>query len=130
MSHEPPVVEVAADRKFTVHGSSLPFHPFLLIYVPQCLAVVSLPEYRKVNDTRRSSPAVSQGTAENDPAHDPSDNDSLPDVHWCKAFFCYCLCWSHGALRMPPRWRLERVDEHTPEENTMDHDSVPATNQL
>jgi hypothetical protein len=30
-------------------------------------------------------------------------------VHWCKAFLCYYSCWSHGRLRMPPRWRLERV---------------------
>jgi len=123
-SHEPPVVEVAAGRKFTVRGSSLPFVPFLLIDVPQRLAVVNLPEYKKVNDTRRSSPAALQGTAENDAPHDSSDNDSLPDVHWCKAFFCYASCWSHGALRMPPRWRLERVDEHTPKENTMDRHGV------
>jgi len=109
--HEPAVVEVAADRKFTVRGSSWPFVPSLLIDIPQRLAVVNLPEYRKVNDTRRASPAVPQGTAENDAPHDSSDNDSLPDVHWCKAFFCYCSCWSHGALRMPPRWRLERIDE-------------------
>jgi len=34
MSHEPTVVEVAADRKFAVRGSSLPFIPFLLIDVP------------------------------------------------------------------------------------------------
>ena len=130
MSHEPPVVEVAADRKFTVHDSSLPFVPFLLIDVSQRLAVVNLPEYKKVNDTRRSQPAVSQGTAEDDAPHDSSDNDSLPDVHWCKAFFCYCSCWSHGALRMPPRWRLERVDQHTPEENTIvDRHGVPIANQ-
>jgi hypothetical protein len=41
---------------------------------------------------------------------DTSDIDSLPDVHWCKAFLCYYSCWSHGRVRMPPRWRLERVD--------------------
>jgi hypothetical protein len=108
----------------------LVFIPFLLIDVPQRLAAGNLPEYRKVDDTRRSSPAVSQGTAKDDPAHDSSDIDSLPDVHWCKAFFCYWSCWSRGALRMPPRWRLERVDEHTPEENTMDCHGVPITNQL
>ena len=34
-SHEPAVVEVVADRKFAVRGSSLPFVPFLLIDVPQ-----------------------------------------------------------------------------------------------
>ena len=127
-SYEPPVVEVAADRKFTVRDSSFIFVLFLLIDVTQRLAVVNLPEYRKVNDTRRSSPAVSQGTAENDPPHDSSDSDSLPDVHWCKAFFCYSSCWSHGALRMPPRWRLERVDEHTPE-NTVDRLGVPITHE-
>jgi len=119
-SHEPPIVEVAANRKFTVRRSSLPFVPFLLIDVTQRLAVVNLPEYKKVNDTRRSFPAVSERAADNDAPHDSSDNDSLPDVHWCKAFFCYCSCWSHGALRMPPRWRLERVDQHTPKEDTMD----------
>jgi len=128
VSHEPPVVEVAADRKFTVRGSPFLFVPLLLIDVTQRLAVVNLPEYRKINDTRCSSPAVSQGTAGNDPPHDSSDSDSLPDVHWCKAFFCYCSCWSHGALRMPPRWRLERVDEHTPE-NTVDRLGVPITNE-
>ena len=128
MNHEPPIVEVAANRKFTVCGSSVLFVPFLLIDVTQRLAVVNLPEYRKINDTRCSSPAVSQGTAGNDPPHDSSDSDSLPDVHWCKAFFCYCSCWSHGALRMPPRWRLERVDEHTPE-NTVDRLGVPITNE-
>ncbi|OJA07861.1 hypothetical protein AZE42_07895 [Rhizopogon vesiculosus] len=95
-SHDPPVVEVAPGCKFTR------------------LAAVDLPEYRKVNDTRRSStqqPAVLLGTAEDDPPFDLSDNDSLPDVHWCKAFLCYYSCWSHGTLRMPPRWRLERLDE-------------------
>jgi len=35
MSHEPAVVEFAADHKFTVRGSSLSFVPFLLIDVPQ-----------------------------------------------------------------------------------------------
>ncbi|OJA18114.1 hypothetical protein AZE42_09687 [Rhizopogon vesiculosus] len=93
MNNEPPVVdvEVAAGRKFTR------------------LAAVDVPEYRKVNDTRRL-PAASQSTAENDP-FDSSDNDSLPDTHWCMAFLCYCSCWSRGTLRMPPRWRLERVDQ-------------------
>ena len=110
-SHDSPVVEVAADRKFTVRDSSFLFVPFLLIDITQRLAAANLPEYRKVNDTRRSFAAVSEGTAESDPPHDSSDNDSLPDVHWCKAFFCYWSCWSHGALRIPPRWRLERVDE-------------------
>jgi len=100
--------------------------PFLLIDVPQRLTVVNLLEYRKVDDTRRSSPAVSQGTAKDDPAHDSSDN---PDVHWCEAFFCYYSCWSHGALRMPPRWRLERIDQPTPEENAMDGDGIPIVNQ-
>jgi len=128
-SHEPPVVEVAADRKFTVRDSSSPFVPFLLIDVPQRLAVVTLPEYKKVNDTRHSLPVVSERTAENDAPHDSSENDSLPDVHWFKAFLCYCSCWSHGALRIPPRWRLERVDQHTPEEDTMDRHGVPIANE-
>ncbi|OAX40775.1 WD40 repeat-like protein [Rhizopogon vinicolor AM-OR11-026] len=92
-NNEPLVVdvEVAAGRKFTR------------------LAAVDVPEYRKVNDTRRP-PTASQNTTENDP-FDSSDNDSLPDVHWCMAFLCYCSCWSRGTLRMPPRWRLERVDQ-------------------
>ncbi|OJA08318.1 hypothetical protein AZE42_10983 [Rhizopogon vesiculosus] len=80
----------------------------------QRLAAVNSPEYRKVNDTRCSSkqqPTVLLGTAEDDPPFDPSDNDSLPDVHWCETFLCYCSCWSHGTLGMPPRWRLERLDE-------------------
>jgi len=51
-SHEPPVVEIAADRKFTVRGSSFLFVPFLLINVTQRLAAANLPEYRKVDDTR------------------------------------------------------------------------------
>lgn len=94
-SQESQEVEVAAGRKFTR------------------LAVVKLPEYKKVNDTRhlpREQPSVSQSTTANDPLPESSDIDSLPDVHWCKAFLCYYSCWSHGRLRMPPRWRLERVD--------------------
>ncbi|KAG1735448.1 hypothetical protein EDB19DRAFT_1104641 [Suillus lakei] len=86
--HGPPVVEVAAGRKFTR------------------LAAAKLPEYRKVDDTRHPSsqqPGVPQDI-------ESSDIDSLPDVHWCKAFLCYYSCWSHGRLRTPPRWRLERVD--------------------
>jgi len=84
-----------------------------LIDTIQRLAVVKLPEYKKVNDTRhlpREQPSVSQSTTANDPLPESSDIDSLPDVHWCKAFLCYYSCWSHGRLRMPPRWRLERVD--------------------
>ncbi|KAG2340761.1 YVTN repeat-like/Quino protein amine dehydrogenase [Suillus weaverae] len=81
----PPVVEVAPGRKFTR------------------LAAVKLPEYKKVDDTRHPCTTVPQ-------ENDSSDVDSLPDVHWCKAFLCYMSCWSHGTLRMPPRWRLERVD--------------------
>ncbi|KAG2145756.1 hypothetical protein DEU56DRAFT_910042 [Suillus clintonianus] len=87
-SNGPPVVEVAAGRKFTR------------------LAAAKLPEYRKVDDTRHPSgqqPGAPQDT-------ESSDIDSLPDVHWCKAFLCYYSCWSHGRLRAPPRWRLERVD--------------------
>ncbi|KAG2343549.1 WD40 repeat-like protein [Suillus weaverae] len=84
----PPVVEVAAGRKVTR------------------LAVVKLPEYKKVDDTRH--PPSQQATMPHE--NDSADIDSLPDVHWCKAFLCYYSCWSHGRLRMPPRWRLERVD--------------------
>ncbi|KAG1877442.1 hypothetical protein F4604DRAFT_1924070 [Suillus subluteus] len=86
-NHGPPVFEVAAGRKVTR------------------LAAANFPEYRKVDDTRYPSrqPGVPQDT-------ESSDIDSLPDVHWCKAFLCYYSCWSHSRLRMPPRWRLERVD--------------------
>ncbi|KAG2122239.1 hypothetical protein DEU56DRAFT_984133 [Suillus clintonianus] len=86
-SHGPPVVEVAPGRKFTR------------------LVAANLPEYKKVDDTRRPSsqqPVVQQDV-------ESSDVDSLPDVHWFKAFLCYNSCWSHGRLRVPPRWRLERV---------------------
>ncbi|KAG2741130.1 hypothetical protein P692DRAFT_20295631, partial [Suillus brevipes Sb2] len=69
-------------------------------------AAVKLPEYKKVNDTRH--PASQQGALPQE--NDTADIDSLPDVHWCKAFLCFYSCWSHGRLRMPPRWRLERVD--------------------
>ncbi|KAG2122244.1 hypothetical protein DEU56DRAFT_760425 [Suillus clintonianus] len=85
-SHIPPVVEVVPGRKFTR------------------LAAVNLPEYKKVNDTRHPPQA---GVPED---IDSSDVDSLPDVHWCKALLCYYSCWSHGRLRVPPRWRLERVN--------------------
>ncbi|KIK41811.1 hypothetical protein CY34DRAFT_805635 [Suillus luteus UH-Slu-Lm8-n1] len=84
----PPVVEVAAGRKFTR------------------LAAARVPEYRKLDDTRH--PPSQQATVPQE--NDISDVDSLPDVHWCNAFLCYCSCWSHGRPRMPPRWRLERVD--------------------
>ncbi|KAG1762204.1 WD40-repeat-containing domain protein [Suillus occidentalis] len=87
-SHGPPVVEVAPGRKFTR------------------LAAAKLPEYKKVDDTRH--PASKQGDVPQET--DTADVDSLPDVHWCKAFLCYSSCLSHGRLRMPPRWRLERVD--------------------
>ncbi|KAG2339334.1 hypothetical protein BDR05DRAFT_939125 [Suillus weaverae] len=84
--HMPPVVEVAPGRKVTR------------------LVAANLPEYVKVDDTRqRAAPGVPEDIGS-------SDNDSLPDVHWCKAFLCYYSCWSHGRLRMPPRWRLERID--------------------
>ncbi|KAG1812155.1 uncharacterized protein BJ212DRAFT_1301676 [Suillus subaureus] len=82
-SHGPPVVEVAPGRKR--------------------LLAAKLLEYKKVDDTRHPS---SQQAQENDTA----DTDSLPDVHWVKAFLCYYSCWSHGRLRIPPRWHLERVD--------------------
>ncbi|KAG2738713.1 WD40 repeat-like protein [Suillus brevipes Sb2] len=84
----PPVVEVAPGRKVTR------------------LVAFKLPEYKKVDDTRH--PSSQQATVPQE--NDTSDSDSLPDVHWCKAFLCFCSCWSHGRLRMPPRWRLERVD--------------------
>ncbi|KAG2343572.1 WD40 repeat-like protein [Suillus weaverae] len=87
-SHGLPVVEVAPGRKTTR------------------LVAVKLPEYTKVDDTRHPSSQQAAVPQEND----TSDIDSLPDVHWCKAFLCYYSCWSHGRLRMPPRWRLERVD--------------------
>ncbi|KAG1830396.1 WD40-repeat-containing domain protein [Suillus variegatus] len=86
--HEPPVVDVAAGRKFTR------------------LAAANLPQYKKVDDTRHSSkqqPGVLHDT-------ESGDIDSLPDVHWCKAFFCYYSCWSRGRLRIPPRWHLENAD--------------------
>ncbi|KAG2132198.1 hypothetical protein BD769DRAFT_1666214 [Suillus cothurnatus] len=87
-SHGPSVVEVAPDRAFNR------------------LIAAKLPEYKKVDDTRH--PSSQQATVPQE--NDTSDNDSLPDVHWIKAFLCYYSCWSHGRLRMPPRWRLERVD--------------------
>ncbi|KAG2066419.1 YVTN repeat-like/Quino protein amine dehydrogenase [Suillus decipiens] len=70
------------------------------------LAAAKFPEYKKVDDTRH--PSGQQAGVSQD--IDTSDIDSLPDVHWVKAFLCYYSCWSHGKLRMPPRWRLERVD--------------------
>ncbi|KAG2111094.1 hypothetical protein DEU56DRAFT_843959 [Suillus clintonianus] len=79
-SHGPPVVEVAPGRKFTR------------------LLAAKLPEYRKEHDTRHP-PGQQAGVPQD---IDSSDVDSLPDVHWCKAFLCYCSCWSHGSLRMPP----------------------------
>ena len=109
--------EVAPGRKFTVKLIILLFVPLSLNGALQRLAVVKLPEYKKVGDTRRlpreqqQQPGVSQDMTGNDPSPESSDRDSLPDVHWCKALFCYCSCWSHGSLRVPPRWRLELVDE-------------------
>ncbi|KAG2137087.1 WD40-repeat-containing domain protein [Suillus clintonianus] len=99
-SHGPPVIEVAPGRKFTR------------------LAAAKLPEYRKANDTRYPS---GQRDIES------SDNDSLPDVHWCKAFLCYYSCWSHGKLRKPPRWRLERVDapRNVNSDNILNRVAVP-----
>ncbi|KAG2747877.1 hypothetical protein P692DRAFT_20875197 [Suillus brevipes Sb2] len=87
-SHGPPVAEVAPGRKFTR------------------LAAAKLPEYKKVDDTRH--PSSQQGAVRQET--DTADVDSLPDVHWFKAFLYFCSCWSHGRLRMPPRWRLERDD--------------------
>ncbi|KAG1752616.1 WD40-repeat-containing domain protein [Suillus paluster] len=116
----PPVVEVAAGRKFTVTWF---FSPLIshLIDALQRLAAANLPEYKKVDDTRhppKEHPGATQSTTANDPSHESSDIDSLPDVHWCKAFLCYYSCWSHGRLRMPPRWRLERVDLHRQDPKT------------
>jgi hypothetical protein len=110
---EPQVVEVTAGRKFTVMW--ITSHPLLclLIGALQRLAVAKVPEYIKVDDTRRplrQQFAVPQDMAQGHSSSESSDTDSLPDVHWCKAFFCYFSCWSHGRLRMPPRWRLENVD--------------------
>ncbi|KAG1896457.1 quinon protein alcohol dehydrogenase-like superfamily [Suillus fuscotomentosus] len=87
-SHGPPVIDVATGRKVTR------------------LAAAKLPEYRKVDDTRHppsQQPRVTQDI-------ESSDIDSLPDVHWFKVFLCYYSCFSHGRLRMPPQWHLERVD--------------------
>ncbi|KAG2739952.1 hypothetical protein P692DRAFT_20754285 [Suillus brevipes Sb2] len=78
-THGPPVVEVAPGHKFTR------------------LAAATLPEYKKVNDTRH--PSSQQGSVPQE--NDTADIDSLPDVHWCKAFLCFYSCWSHGRLRMP-----------------------------
>ncbi|KAG1805668.1 uncharacterized protein BJ212DRAFT_1486229 [Suillus subaureus] len=90
--HGPLAAEVAAGRKFTR------------------LAVVKVPEYTKVDDTRRPLREQFEDMAQGHPSSESSDTDSLPDVHWCSAFFCYYSCWSRGRLRTPPRWRLEKVD--------------------
>jgi hypothetical protein len=104
-SHGPPVVEVPLGRKFTVTCISSPLSA-VLIYAIQRLAAARFPEYKKVDDTRHPSSQQGAMPQENDTA----DIDSLPDVHWFGAFLCYCSCLSHGRLRMPPRWRLERID--------------------
>jgi hypothetical protein len=84
------------------------FVPLLIqVYAIQRLLAANLPEYKKVDDTRRQA---TPGEPEVDSGDNDNDDDSLPDVHWCKAFLCYYSCWSRGRLRMPPRWRLERVD--------------------
>ncbi|KAG2744666.1 hypothetical protein P692DRAFT_201869156 [Suillus brevipes Sb2] len=70
------------------------------------LATARLPEYKKVDDARHPSSQQATMPQEND----TSNVDLLLDVHWYKAFLCYCSCWSHGRPRMPPRWRLEHVD--------------------
>ncbi|KAG1877379.1 hypothetical protein F4604DRAFT_1954710 [Suillus subluteus] len=87
-SHGPQVVEVAPGRKVTR------------------LLAAKLPEYKKADDTRNPSSQQATMPQENNTA----DIDSLPDVHWIKAFLCHYSCLSHGRLRMPPRWRLERID--------------------
>ncbi|KAG2742759.1 hypothetical protein P692DRAFT_20879290, partial [Suillus brevipes Sb2] len=68
-THSPPVVEVAPGRKVTR------------------LTAVKLPEYKKVDDTRH--PSSEQGAVPQET--DTADVDSLPDVHWFKAFLCFCL---------------------------------------
>lgn len=88
--HELPFGEVAAGRKAIR------------------LVAAKLPEYRKVDDTRHSRQHTT--LPQDDSSSDLSDVDSLPDVHWLKAFLCYYSCWSHGRLRIPPRWRLECAD--------------------
>ncbi|KAG2354218.1 hypothetical protein BDR07DRAFT_1382403 [Suillus spraguei] len=98
--HESQVAEVAAGRKFTVMWIFLLLLPSLLIGALQRLAVVKVPEYIKVDDTRyplRQKLAVSQDMAQGHSSPELSETDSLPDVHWCKAFFCYYSCWSHDA---------------------------------
>ncbi|KAG2069342.1 hypothetical protein BDR04DRAFT_711324 [Suillus decipiens] len=112
--HESPVVEVAVGRKFTVMWIFLLLLPYLLIAALQRLAVVKVPEYIKVDDTRypsRQQLAASQDMAQGHSASESSETDSLPDVHWCKAFFCHHSCWSHSRLRIPPRWRPENADQ-------------------
>ncbi|KAG2091198.1 uncharacterized protein F5147DRAFT_840851 [Suillus discolor] len=96
-SHGPPVVEVAPGRAFTA--------TYIFLFLSR-LAAAKLPEYKKVDGTRH--PSSQQGAVLQE--KNTADVDSLPDVHRCKAFICFCSCWSHGRLRMPPRWRLERDD--------------------
>jgi hypothetical protein len=119
--HRPPVVEVAAGRKFTVLWIFLSLLHYLLIGALQRFSVAKVPEYIKVDDTRyplRQHLATSHDMTQGHPSSESSDTDSLPDVHWCKALFCYSSCWSHGRLRMPPRWRLENVDPPRPNGTT------------
>lgn len=95
-SHGPSVVEVAPGCKVTVTRILLPNITSLLICTLQRVAVARLPEYKKVDNTRHPSghqPGVPLDT-------ESSDIDSLPDVHWCRAFLCYYSCWSCGRLRM------------------------------
>ncbi|KAG2363453.1 hypothetical protein BDR07DRAFT_929632 [Suillus spraguei] len=71
--------------------------------------VVSVPHYKKVNDTRRPprEEPVLHEKAQSDTTSVVSYTDSIPNVHWFMAFLCYLSCWSNGRLRMPPRWDLE-----------------------
>lgn len=71
--------------------------------------VISVPHYKKANDTRRPSreEPVLHDTAQSDTTSVVSYADSLPNVHWVMAFLCYLSCWSDGRLRIPPRWDLE-----------------------
>jgi hypothetical protein len=106
---QPPVVNVAAGHAAEVRWISVPLSS-LLMSTLQRVIVISVPHYKKVNDTRR--PPTGEGpvlhdTTQSDTTSVISYADSLPNVHWFMAFLCYLSCWSNGRLRMPPRWDLE-----------------------
>ncbi|KAG2100163.1 uncharacterized protein F5147DRAFT_327818 [Suillus discolor] len=73
------------------------------------VVVISVPHYRKANDTRRPprEEPVFHDTAQSDTTSVVSYADSLPNVHWLMAFLCYLSCWPDGRLRTPSRWDLE-----------------------